>query len=41
MVLAEEALTWLEAQPDADAANPVALPRAIHRLRVSFDKAAI
>ena len=41
MVLVEEALTWLEAQPDADVTNPAKLPRAIHRLRVSFGKAGI
>ena len=41
MVLVEEALTWLEAQPDADVTNPAKLPRTIHRLRVSFGKAGI
>src|SRR5437867_3919963 len=39
MVLAEEALTWLESQPDAT--DPTKLPRNIRRLRVSFGKAAI
>jgi hypothetical protein len=39
MVLAEEALTWLEDQPDAT--DPTRLPRNIRRLRVSFGKAAI
>jgi predicted metal-dependent hydrolase len=41
MVLVEEALTWLEAQLEADVTNSTKLPRAIHRLRASFDKAAI
>jgi len=39
MALAEEAIEWLDNQPDP--ANPNLSPRRIRRLRVSFDKAAV
>lgn len=39
MALAEEAIEWLENQPDPN--NPNLSPRRISRLRVSFDKSAI
>lgn len=39
LTLAEEAIEWLDQQPDP--ANPNLSPRRIRRLRVSFDKAVI
>lgn len=41
VALLEDALTWLEAQTPADVTDPTKLPRAIYRLRASFDQAAI